>query len=368
MANQPKDKAQNSRKLHFFQDNVWLLLLIGFLLLIYLLGSILSPFLVAAVLAYIFDPLVHQLSLMRIGKCSIGRTAATFTVLTGILLTIVALFLVLVPLLQKQVMLILERLPLVVDHLRGLIEPWLQSEFNISLAIDSSQIQQIVTKHWQTTGNILGNVLISAGNQGLALVGLIANLLLLPVVLFYMLRDWDVFIARIAVLIPRQWVQQSSVIAKEVDAVVAEFLRAQLSVMAVLCVFYSLGLWLAGLDMALSVGLIAGLLSFIPYFGFALAVIMALLLAMLQFTSFAQVVPVLLVFGLGQLIESFILTPLMVGERVGLHPVLVILSLLAGGQLFGFAGVLLALPVGAAIVVGLRHTKIRYLNSDTYLH
>jgi predicted PurR-regulated permease PerM len=149
---------------------------------------------------------------------------------------------------------------------------------------------------------------------------------------------------------------------------VAEFLRGQLSVMFALGIFYSVGLWLAGLEMALSIGLIAGLLSFIPYLGFALAFIMAVALALLQFSSFAQVVPVLIVFGLGQFVESFVLTPILVGHRIGLHPVVVILALLAGGQLFGFAGVLLALPVSAAIAVGLRHTRDNYLSSDTYLN
>jgi predicted PurR-regulated permease PerM len=137
--------------------------------------------------------------------------------------------------------------------------------------------------------------------------------------------------------------------------------------MFALGIFYSFGLWLAGLEMALSIGLIAGLLSFIPYLGFALAFIMAVVLAVLQFSSFGQVIPVLIVFGLGQFVESFVLTPILVGNRIGLHPVVVILALLAGGQLFGFAGVLLALPVSAAIAVGLRHTRDNYLNSDTYL-
>jgi predicted PurR-regulated permease PerM len=137
--------------------------------------------------------------------------------------------------------------------------------------------------------------------------------------------------------------------------------------MAALCVFYSIGLWLAGLEMAVSIGLLAGLLSFVPYLGFAIAFIMALLLALLQFGSLSAIVPVLMVFGIGQVIESYILTPYLVGDRIGLHPVVVIIALLAGGQLFGFAGVLLALPVGAAIAVGLRHSKQSYLTSDAYL-
>jgi len=187
-------------------------------------------------------------------------------------------------------------------------------------------------------------------------------------VLFDFLRDWDHMVAETGNLIPRNWIGRVKTICKDIDSVVAEFLRGQLSVMLSLCVFYSVGLWLVGLDMALSIGMIAGLLSFVPYLGFALAFVMAVLLALLQFASLPDVFPVLLVFGVGQFVESFLLTPILVGDRIGLHPVIVILALMAGGQLFGFAGVLLALPVSAAVAVGLRHTKQSYLRSETYLN
>ncbi len=367
MANQPKNKATEFGLKHFMSDYRWWILFALFLYLLYLLKPILTPFLAAAVIAYICDPLVDRLSTSGVNKFSLGRTSATVVVMSGILIAIIGLFLILVPLLQKQSVLIAERLPGLIEHIRSHTEPWLQSKFGISFSIDSAHIQDIITKNWKTTGDVLGEVLKTAGTQGLAFIGILANLFLLPVVLFYLLRDWDVLVANIGELIPREWIGKTTSVAHEVDAVVAEFLRGQLSVMAALCVFYSVGLWLVGLDMALSIGLIAGLLSFVPYLGFALAFAMAVLLALLQFTSLSQVVPVLLVFGIGQVVESMILTPLLVGDRIGLHPVLVILALLAGGQLFGFTGVLLALPVSAASAVGLRHTKRSYLNSDTYL-
>jgi predicted PurR-regulated permease PerM len=367
MTTEPKKKPAKARTKNIFSDNRWLILALIFAFIVYLLSPILTPFLIAAVLAYICDPLVDRLSLKNNHKFSFGRTAATVIVMTGILFAIVLLFLILVPLLQKQSLLIIERLPHLIESLRNNVEPWLQSKLGISLNIDAAHIQEIITKNWKTTGDILGEVLTTAGSKGLALIGLLANLFLLPVVLFYLLRDWDKLVHGVGELVPRDWIGQVKSIAIEVDRVVAEFLRGQLSVMAALCVFYSLGLWLVGLEMALSIGLIAGLLSFVPYLGFALAFIMAVVLALLQFTSLAQVLPVLVVFGVGQLLESFILTPLLVGDRIGLHPVIVILALLAGGQLFGFAGVLLALPVSAAIAVALHHTKSSYFNSDTYL-
>ncbi|MDO9392503.1 MAG: AI-2E family transporter [Methylotenera sp.] len=364
MTTEPKKTAPKN----LFIDNRWLIIAAIFVFIIYLLLPVLTPFLIAAILAYICDPLVDRLCLVGISKFKLGRTLATVLVMAGILGIITLLLLILIPLLQKESLLIAERLPGTINNIRTIIEPWLQSNFGISLAIDSAQIQEIISKNWKTAGGLLGDLLKIAGSNGLALIGILANILLLPVVLFYLLRDWDGFIASITRLIPRNWQKKTTSIAVEIDQVLSEFLRGQLAVMAVMSVFYVAGLWFVGLDMALAIGVIAGLLGFVPYLGPILGLGLALLVAVLQFTSLAQVIPVLMVFGLGQLIESMVVTPKLVGERIGLHPVAVILALLAGGQLFGFTGVLLALPVTAAIAVGLRHAKDNYLSSDTYLN
>ncbi|MDP3087975.1 MAG: AI-2E family transporter [Methylotenera sp.] len=363
MMTEPKKTAPKN----LFIDNRWLILIAIIAFIIYLLLPVLTPFLIAAILAYICDPLVDRLCFVGIGKFKLGRTLATTLVMAGILGIIISLFLIIVPLLQKESLLIAERLPGTINNIRSIIEPRLQSHFGISLAIDSTQIQEIISKNWKTAGGLLGDLLKIASSNGLALIGILANILLLPVVLFYLLRDWDGFLASIAHIIPLNWQKKTTSIAIEIDQVLSEFLRGQLAVMAVMSIFYVIGLWFVGLDMALAIGIIAGLLGFVPYLGPILGLGLALLVAVLQFTSLAQVIPVLMIFGLGQFIESMVVTPKLVGERIGLHPVVVIFSLLAGGQLFGFAGVLLALPVSAAIAVGLRHTKDNYLNSDTYL-
>jgi predicted PurR-regulated permease PerM len=365
MANQPKNIAQRT---HFISQNRWLIISVGFLAILYLLSPILTPFLIAAILAYICDPIVSKLCQIGVSRFKINRTLATIIVLAGLIFVIIALFLILIPLLQKQSLLISERLPIVIENFHNRFEPWLQSRFGVSLDINGAHIQQIIKDNWQSTGGIVGNLLQSAGSKGLAIIGIIANLLILPVVLFYLLRDWDILIAKIGELIPKKWVGSTLTIAQEIDRVVAEFMRGQLSVMLALCVFYSIGLWLAGLEMALSIGLIAGLLSFVPFVGFTLAFTLATLLAILQFSSIQDIVPIFIVFGIGQVLESYILTPYLVGDRIGLHPAIVILALLAGGQLFGFAGVLLALPVSAAIAVGLKHLKASYQHSDAYLN
>ncbi len=363
MANQPK----NNTPAKFIANNRWLILSVGFALLLYLLLPVLSPFLIAAVLAYICDPLVDKISLWGYKKYQFGRTTSTALVMLAILGAITLLLLIVIPLIQNQSLLIVERLPMIVDNLRTTIEPWLKAKFGISFAIDSAHLQEIISKNWKTAGNLLGDVLQTAGTNSMALIGVVANILLLPVVLFYLLRDWDQFIAGIGNLIPRDLIDTTTDLAKEIDQMLAEFLRGQLTVMLIMSVFYSAGLWLAGLDNALSIGIIAGLLNFVPYLGPALGMGLALLVGALQFSSFGQMIPVLIVFGIGQLLESNYITPKLVGERIGLHPVVVIFALLAGGQLFGFAGVLLALPVSATIAVLLLHAKDNYLDSDTYL-
>lgn len=358
---------QKSIATQLVSDHRWWIVTAVVIYLFYLLEPILTPFLAAAVIAYMLDPLVDKLSDAGYRNRQVGRTLATLLVMSGVILALIGLLLIIIPLLQQQSTLIAQRLPLLLDHFHQQVEPWLLQRFGIHLNIDRTDIQKLISEHWQTAGSMIGNVLLSAGQKGLNFIGMIANILLLPVVLFYFLRDWDVMMAEIGDLIPRNWIGRIQALCKDIDSVVAEFLRGQLSVMLSLCVFYSVGLWLVGLDMALSIGMIAGLLSFVPYLGFALAFILAVLLALLQFASLPEVIPVLLVFGIGQFVESFFLTPILVGDRIGLHPVLVILALMAGGQLFGFAGVLLALPVSAAIAVGVRHTKQSYLRSEAYL-
>lgn len=340
----------------------WLMAIAGFGLLVYLLRDILAPFLIAGILAYICSPLVDRLMRFRL-----GRTPATLLVLLLLVGVFVLLLFIVVPLLQKEILLLAQRLPAYLDILRSRLEPWLLQQFGLSLSVDMAQLQAALTEHWKTAGNYAGRALQLVGSHGIALFGWLMSLLLVPVVLFYLLRDWNALVDRIGLLVPRRWYGKVAEIAHEIDLVLAEFLRGQLSVMLMMSAFYAMGLWLAGLELALPIGIIAGLLGFVPYLGVGIGVFLAVLAAALQYGTLGALVPVAAVFGIGQMVEGMLLTPWLVGDRIGLHPVAVIFALLAGGQLFGFAGVLLALPVGAAIAVGLRHLKQSYLASETYL-
>jgi predicted PurR-regulated permease PerM len=209
-------------------------------------------------------------------------------------------------------------------------------------------------------------VLASARVGGIAVLGWLATLVLIPVVLFYLLLDWHPMLRRIASAVPRRWLDKTMSMSREVDTLLAQYLRGQLLVMLVLAVYYSLGLMIAGFDVALPVGIITGLLVFIPYVGFGLGLALALIAAVLQFADWSGIIAIAIIYGIGQVVESFVLTPRLVGERIGLNPLAVIFALLAFGQLFGFVGVLLALPASAILMVAFKHLRRHYLESSFY--
>ncbi|PWG64966.1 AI-2E family transporter [Spiribacter halobius] len=331
--------------------------------LIYLLRPILTPFLVAALLAYLADPLVDRLQRLHLGRTP--AVVVVFLVLTGILTGIVLL---LIPLVGHQIDILQRQIPALIDWLQQTALPWLQSRLGVDPGVlDLERIRSAITEHWRSTGNIAADLVARATRSGLALAGLLATLALIPVVTFYLLRDWDVLLARIHALLPRRIAPQVARLAGECDEVVAAFLRGQLLVMLALGVFYAAGLWLVGLQLAVLIGLISGLAAIIPYLGFVVGILAASLAAVFQFSDW--LVPLLLVWAVylaGQALEQMLLTPVLVGDRLGLHPVAVIFAVLAGGQLFGFVGVLIALPVAAMVMVLLRHAHAHYQGSELY--
>jgi predicted PurR-regulated permease PerM len=268
---------------------------------------------------------------------------------------------VLVPQLEAQITALLKKLPAYLEWLRGEVLPrlreWLQLEGGLS---DVKLVRDALAEHWQQAGGIVAGTLGSVSRSGLMLLGLLANLLLIPVITFYLLRDWDRLIAALRSLLPRDSAATWVALAKESDTVLSAFLRGQLAVMAALAVIYSTGLWLVGLDFALLIGLFAGLVSFVPYLGLIVGILVAGIASILQWQGLGGLPWVMLVFVLAQVLEGTVLTPKLVGDRIGLHPVAVIFAVMAGGQLYGFFGILLALPVAAVAMVGLRHLFARY--------
>lgn len=329
--------------------------------LLYLLGPILAPFVAAGILAYICNPLVQRLSAWKV-----PRTLAVVLVMGGLILLSGLLLLIMLPLLEKEISLFVTRLPDWIEALRTRLLPQLQQWFGVSVEWDSQALKKLLLSHWQSAGGVAGKLLPWLGNSGGALVGALVSLLLIPVAMFYLLRDWETLVARLDELVPRHWHARVREIAGEVDDVLAEFLRGQIAVMLLMSLFYVAALWLAGLEFALPIGILAGMLVFVPYLGMILGLALATLAAVMQFPDFGGVLWVWVAFGAGQLLEGMLVTPWLVGDRIGLHPLAVIFALLAFGQVFGFFGLLLALPLSAILLVALRHGKAWYLASSMY--
>lgn len=330
-------------------------------LLLWLLAPVLTPFVVAAVLAYVLHPIVERLAGRRV-----PRVIAVLVVEGLALLLALALLLLLVPVLVKEIPLLKAQIPPLLDRLDQTVAPWLQ-QFGIHVSLDVASLKAWLARLLDANmEDWLAAALSSARIGGSVLLSLFGNAVLVPVVLFFLLMDWPRLVQQLFQLVPPRFRATATGFLDEIDTMLGQYMRGQLAVMAALAVFYSTGLALAGFDLALPLGVFTGLAVAIPYVGFGLGLLLALLAALLQFASLQGVLVVAVIYGLGQLVESFVLTPRLVGERIGLSPLAVIFALMAFGQLFGFVGVLVALPVSAVAVVALRRALAGYQASRLY--
>ncbi|MGB0955966.1 MAG: AI-2E family transporter [Panacagrimonas sp.] len=340
----------------------WLVAGIGFLVLLWLLAPILTPFVLGAGLAYVGDPIVDRLQTWRLSRTA--GVCVVFVAITSVSLLAVVLLL---PMLQVQLATLLSNIP---DWLLWLQDKGL-TQLGITLPegvkLDADGLKTIARQHWSEAGDFLRLAWAQVSESGVALATSAANLLLVPVVTFYLLRDWDDLVAWTRNLIPPRYVPRADQMAHETDEVLSAFFRGQLSVMAALSLYYWLALWIVGLDLALLVGLIVGVISFVPYLGTIVGILTAAIAMLVQTQDPLSLIWIAVVFGIGQVLESNVLTPWLVGDKIGLHPVTVIFAIMAGGQLFGFIGIMLALPVSAVLSVLMRHFKDEWLKSQLYL-
>ncbi len=349
------------------QTTFWVLVWLAFIALLYTLGPIMAPFVASAILAYALGGAVDYCAGFKFGRRgAMPRPVAVVLVMALFLAALLALVLIVVPVLQKQFLQLQAQVPLFLARLDTMLAPRLR-ELGVDIHLDGDGIRRILADTMATSGDeIRAALLTSVRVGGGALLGWIVTMTLVPVVMFYMLLDWHPIMRSIAGAIPRRFVEPAVGMAREVDLLLAQYLRGQLLVMLVLAVFYAGALAIAGLDVALPVGIISGLLVFIPYIGFGLGLVLALVAAVLQFPGWYGLIAVAGIYGVGQVLEGFILTPRLVGERIGLNALTVIFALLAFGQLFGFVGVLLALPASAVLMVAFRHLRHHYLRSSFY--
>lgn len=339
----------------------WLAIALAGGVLIHALSPILAPFLAGAIFAYVLNPLVGRLT----GRY-LPRVVAVILVMLFALALAMALALIIVPLFIKELRMMAERLPAFLVWMNQEAAPWLKEHFAIDFQLDIPTVKQLAGDILASNQDLVAGLLGSLKIGGLALLAFFVNLMLVPVVLFFLLRDWDLILGHLDQFIPRHLHERARGIFFEIDAVLAEFLRGQMIVMLVMSVFYSAALSVARLEFALPIGVITGLLVIVPYIGAFTGIVLGTIAAVLQFDSLTGVAWVWLAFGIGQMLEGMAVTPLLVGERIGLHPVAVIFALLAFGQIFGFFGVLLALPASAALLVALRHLKAAYLAGPLY--
>ena len=346
----------------FYRRVQWTALGVGLLWCLWLLAPILSPFVFAALLGWLGDPMVDRL------ERRMSRNSAVALVFAVMILALLLVAVLLVPLLEDQIMTLVDSLPGYRDWFVQTALPWIEQRTGLQILswLDPDRLFQLIREHWQGAGGIAATVLGYVSRSGFALVAWLANIALLPVLAFFFLRDWDLIVGRVGALVPRDHYDTVRRLALEANEVLGGFLRGQLLVMLVLGILYALGLWLAGLKLGILIGLVAGLLTFVPYLGPASIILFGGIAALVQFGDWQHLAGVGIVFGVGQVVESFLLTPMLVGDRIGLHPMAVIFAVMAGGTLFGFLGMLLALPVAAVANVLLRYAQERYRHSRLY--
>ena len=339
-----------------------------FALALWLLGPVLSPFVVAMVLAYALTPVVDALH--GLGRGRVPRVLAVIVVELLFLVALVAVVLLVVPILGKELPLIREQMPTLLESASAALQPLL-TKWGFEVTLDLESVKNYVKTYLDTNyRDALGSVLSSLKIGGSVAFTLIGNLVLIPVALFYLLMEWDGLVGQLRQLIPPRLRHAAEGFVRDADAVLGQYLRGQLLVMLLLAGYYGLGLKAFGLDLALPIGVFTGLAVFVPYLGFGLGLVLAAFAGLLQFVAVGgfshTLLMLLVVFGAGQILEGFVLTPKLVGERIGLHPLAVIFALLAFGQLFGFLGVLVALPVSAVLLVAIRRVRSGYLASHLY--
>ena len=346
------------------QSQTWFFLIITLLLglLIYLLQPILAPFVIGMGIAYMADPFADRLEVR-----GYSRTTSVIIVFLIITILIIVGLLLLLPLFFRQLQSLVALIPDIQNWINNVMLPYLQTRMDVDLqSLELDLLARTLSSEWQQAGGIASQVMSYVTASTMGLLGFFGSAFLVPVVGFYLLRDFDVLTANIREVLPRNVEPKVTLWVSECDEVLSAFVRGQLLVMFALGLIYGIGLSLVGLKYAMLIGLIAGLASIVPYLGFAVGFVAAILVALFQFDSYMAMIAVTAVFVVGQALESTILTPLLIGDRIGLHPVAVIFAVLAGGQLFGFIGMLLALPIAAVIMVLLRHLHEGYRNSTLY--
>jgi predicted PurR-regulated permease PerM len=340
---------------------IWLAGICAFGFIIHLFSSILLPFVVGMAIAYFLDPVAD-----RMESKGLSRGGSTCLILLTFFVAAITLLLLLIPLLQTQVIEFVNLVPKIVEAGQAQIQPYLE-QLRADLPPDAIKgISEMVGTYAGKIANWLTIILAGLWNGGVAVFNMLSLIVITPIVAFYLLRDWDTITAKVDSWLPRHNAPTIREQLLAIDGTIAGFVRGQSTVCLVLAALYGISLTVIGLKSGLLLGIGAGLISFVPYFGAAAGMIVGVGIAIVQFPEWTTVAIVGSVFLFGQTLESYVLTPRLVGDRVGLHPIWIIFALLAGGAVMGITGVLIAVPVAAVIGVLMRFSLTRYMASDLY--
>ncbi len=350
------------KKSKYNNSFVWLIIFILFCIAVYVLRSVLLPFIAGIILGYLFDPLATKFE-----KLGISRTFATILVFIVVILFAVPTFIMVFSIIDKQLTIFVEAAPTYIATFIKRVEPVMIDLHNSFPSLEVNSLPEMIKNNLTNGMQIGGKLLKSIINNGFALMNLLSLLLITPVVAFYMLRDWSTFVKKIDNLLPRKSKPAIKEQFQQIDRALSGFIRGQLSVCLILGSYYALGLHFIGLELGLLIGFLAGIISFIPYIGSISGFLISIILASAQFGTVTKIIEVVAIFLIGQFIEGNFLTPKLVGDKVGLHPVWVMFALLAGGVLLGFLGLMIAVPVAAIIGVIIRYAISNYKKSNLYL-
>lgn len=331
-------------------------------ILTYVLSPVLIPFVISFLLAYFLDPAVSYLH-----RWYVPRILSAFIVFIVAIVIIAGVLLAIIPSLESQLIGFVGNLPVFVEWINTSFLPFVTHWLGVTgVSFDAQSVKTLLVDHIQEGGGLVKTVFTTVAHSGYTIMEVLLNIVMIPVVTLYLMCDWNKVKSKGKLYIPlsHRYREMALNLFVECGDRLAGFIRGQLLVMIGLAIVYSLGLWIVGLDVALLVGVMSGILSIVPYLGFITGVIVALLAAAFQFHEWYYLIWVLVVYGVGEICESLIFSPFFVGDRIGLHPVAVIFAVLVGGRLFGFVGVLLALPVAAIVMVFFRHLCQHYFPSQ----
>ncbi len=348
------------------QAALWCGIGIAFILLLWLLGPILTPFIAGGVLAYALDPIVERISAIQFGSRRVPRILAVLVVLLLLVAIVTGIILVIVPMVMSQWPLVQEHLPVFAHKLYAELVPFLK-EYGIRLPADTPSFLKMMTEQLLPKSDEGWRMLFQRAKLGWAsILAILWNIILIPVVLIYLLLDWHIITRQATELVPRRWLPSVMSFFKDVSTMLSQYLRGQISVMIILSFYYSTALSFAGYSVGVPIGIITGLMAFVPYVGICVGFALAAAATLLQFDDMLHWIILLAIYGFGYAFDGLIMTPKLVGNRIQIHPLIVIFALLAFGQLFGFVGILIALPSSAVLAVAIRRLRKSYVNSHFY--